>query len=104
MLPANLNVKGIKCDNPSCDFRDGAALFEDYKSWLNKPCPKCGANLLTEKDLDTVRRLREITRIFNWLLKPFVKLSKNTRYVRVPVEMNGTGQVKFKTMEEYGHE
>ena len=47
---AELIVKGIKCDNPKCDFVDMSVKFEDYKDWVNKPCPKCGANLLTEID------------------------------------------------------
>lgn len=43
-------VRGIKCDNSTCGFKDDTVKFEEYEQWLNKPCPKCGANLLTEED------------------------------------------------------
>lgn len=42
---SNVIVKGIKCDNPECDFKDMSVNFEDYKNWVNRPCPKCGTNL-----------------------------------------------------------
>jgi hypothetical protein len=43
-------ITGIKCDNPKCDFVDKSVTSDDYELWLNKPCPKCGENLLTEDD------------------------------------------------------
>ena len=46
-------IGGIKCDNPSCDFRDESIPVEDYKNWLNKPCPICGSNLLTKNFTNT---------------------------------------------------
>jgi len=45
-----LNISGIKCDH--CDFKDETVEFKDYGLWLNKPCPKCGENLLTREDYD----------------------------------------------------
>lgn len=42
--------KGLKCDNPDCDYVDTETPFEDYVNWVNKKCPKCGAILLTEED------------------------------------------------------
>ena len=41
---------GIQCDNPSCDWEDETVTFENSKEWINRPCPKCGENLLTEED------------------------------------------------------
>lgn len=50
----NQNVKlisrGIKCDNPKCDWIDDTVPFDNLKDWLNKPCPKCGENVLTDED------------------------------------------------------
>lgn len=43
-----IQIRGIKCDNPNCDFSDMTVKYEDYDKWLNKPCPKCGHNLLTK--------------------------------------------------------
>lgn len=53
----NLVGGGLKCDNPSCDFVDMSIEIEDYDNWLNAPCPKCGANLLTQEDLDAVKMI-----------------------------------------------
>lgn len=96
MKAANLMIKGIKYDNPNCDFMDNTVEFKDYKDWLNKPCPKCGENLLTQKDLDAVKALIKITNIVNWIMKPFIQLNNNTKRTIMIAEMNGTGQVKFK--------
>ena len=46
----NIEYSGIKCDNPECNYRDDTVLFEDYPKWVNKPCPLCDRNLLTEED------------------------------------------------------
>lgn len=45
--------KGIVCDNTKCDFKTKDINPKDYKAWLNKPCPKCGDNLLTQEDYNT---------------------------------------------------
>ncbi len=49
-MEQNLKISGIKCDN--CSYKDDSVKFEDYLEWLNKPCPDCGENLLTQKDYD----------------------------------------------------
>ena len=42
---------GLKCDNPNCEWHDDSIKVEDYKDWVNVPCPSsCGSNLLTEDD------------------------------------------------------
>lgn len=46
----------IKCDSPSCDWTENIKLSE-MVNWLNKPCPKCGENVLTEKDFDDFLRV-----------------------------------------------
>ena len=56
---------GIKCDNPDCDFKDDTVSIENYKDWLNKPCPKCGQNLLTKEDYNTVQQLLSAIDIVN---------------------------------------
>jgi Zn finger protein HypA/HybF involved in hydrogenase expression len=58
MKALQLNIQGIKCDNPDCDYeevveckcRNANEVIEKYKKWINKPCPKCGQNLLTLRD------------------------------------------------------
>lgn len=98
MKPLNLDMAGIKCD--ACDYKDMEVQITDYKEWLNKPCPKCGASLLTEADLKTITRLNKIIGFFNWVLSPFIKVDESTQLQKMSVEMNGTGEVKFVPLDE----
>ncbi len=94
-MPIKLNIRGIKCDH--CDYRNETVQFEneDYKKWLNKPCPKCGANLLTQRDLDNTKILIQTTKILNSIL-PQPNNADNTKKLILGVEMNGTGNMVFK--------
>lgn len=64
----------IVCDNPNCDFtipsKTGDAN-EDIKRYVNVPCPKCGQNLLTEKDYLNSQKVMNIVnfinKYFSWL-------------------------------------
>lgn len=94
-MQANLIIKGIKCDNPDCNFRNDTVDFRNYRDWLNKPCPKCGSNLLTQKDLNAVKFLIKIINIINGITKPFIKSDGNVG--KIIGEMNGTGKIKFKS-------
>lgn len=87
-----MKIGGIKCDNPNCSFRDDSAKVEDYKKWLNKPCPKCGQNLLTEEDYNNTLFLIEMTKTINNI---FPKVDDNEKVSDMTVEMNGTGELKF---------
>lgn len=88
-------ITGIKCDNPDCSYEDENARYEDYKKWLNKPCPLCGEILLTKKDYKAVRRLKRIVAIINIFSKPLLALS-NGQKVKQTIEMNGSGKMYFK--------
>lgn len=46
----NLQAKGIKCD--FCDWEDISVTAEQYESYINKPCPSCGDNLLRQEDFN----------------------------------------------------
>lgn len=37
------------CDNTACDYKAEVKQTE-LEGWINKPCPKCGENLLTPED------------------------------------------------------
>lgn len=91
----DLNVRGIKCDNPECDYSDMAVKYENYPQWLNKPCPKCGANLLTQEDLDATEQLMEIVNLTNEILKDSGLEKQDMNKYIVPVEANGTGELSF---------
>ena len=62
-MKSRLNVSGIKCDNESCDYVDFTVPLEEYPNWVNKPCPKCGENLLTEQAYEQVKAIMEIYNI-----------------------------------------
>ncbi|ENK0558023.1 hypothetical protein AB2T19_002832 [Clostridium botulinum] len=92
-----LNIKGIKCDNPDCDYRNDKVEFKDYKNWLNKPCPKCGSNLLTKEDLEMTKSLINVANIANRVLP---KQNNEEERIQVIMKMNGTGRVDFKLKED----
>ena len=87
-----LQILGIKCDNKSCDYKNENVKYEEFDEWLNKPCPKCGENLLTEADLNTMISLIKIT---NFLNKILPKPKKDEKRVAMDVEMDETGKVEF---------
>lgn len=91
-----IEVEGIKCDNVSCDYEDNTVTLDQYKDYLNKPCPKCGSNLLTEQDMRAVNILVKLAN------NPIVKLinrigslcgSKPKEY---DVDMDGSGTYEIK--------
>lgn len=85
-----MNIKGIKCDNISCDFKDMSVKFEDYDKWLNKPCPLCGCNLLTKEDYNKCKTIMKAAKLLNNLIK-------------VPKNYNGEDDLKANfTFEKDG--
>lgn len=92
-----LDIKGIKCDN--CDYKNEDVKLEEYEKWLNKPCPKCGNNLLTQEDLDSVTKFKAIVDTFNEILP---KPNGNEKKATFNLEMNGTGDIGFKLEEMEG--
>ncbi len=52
---------GVKCDTKDCDFTVQFTEFEQYEGYVNKPCPKCGANLLTEEDYEIVSTFHRLS-------------------------------------------
>jgi hypothetical protein len=64
----NIISHGIKCDNTNCDWNDESIPTSQFIDWLNKPCPKCGENLLTEEDYNSylifVKKLEEINELY----------------------------------------
>ncbi|MGL6185618.1 MAG: hypothetical protein ACRC1T_09600 [Clostridium chrysemydis] len=61
----NLEIKGLKCDNPSCDYRDDTIPYSEYENYVGKGCPKCGTVLLTEKEYAMCKFLTEATILAN---------------------------------------
>jgi predicted RNA-binding Zn-ribbon protein involved in translation (DUF1610 family) len=61
MSESMIEAMQIQCDNPVCDHVDDTVTAENISEFLNLPCPKCGENLLTQDDFDTVERMLELT-------------------------------------------
>lgn len=98
-----LNIGGIQCDNEACDYRDDSVKAEDYEGWVNKPCPKCSSNLLTEADYNNVQVLLQSVKMINSMdpeeLKALGGNIDDDEIVQMKIEMNGTGEMKFKIEE-----
>ena len=62
MDPLTINITGLKCDNPNCDYRRDDIPFEAYEGYINAPCPKCGESLLTQADYDECLRMKSAAR------------------------------------------
>ena len=93
----DLKISGIKCD--ACpDYYDTTVNVKEYKDWVNKPCPKCGSNLLTEADYKTTKNVIFYTTIFNIILSPIQiilsLLIKEKDKEEIYFDMNGTGKIK----------
>lgn len=89
-------IGGIKCDNPKCDYMDQSVELKDYPNWLNKPCPKCGSNLLTQADYDNVKAIVELAEIMNKSIGP---VADDNPTSTATVRMNGTGKVEIEIGE-----
>ena len=99
---------GIKCDNPECDFADETVRVEDYKDWLNKPCPKCGSNLLTQADYDNVQMLSNLVDMVNKNPNEFIDITNKNYHLTeciqanadkdmtITFNMNGTGKMDIE--------
>jgi len=64
---------GLICDNPNCDWEDTTIKDEDFPNWINKSCPKCGDNVLTENDYNNVLKLNKIVDYINSLSEEQLK-------------------------------
>jgi len=93
-------IQGIKCD--ACDYRDDSITWDDFdkttREWLNKPCPKCGANLLTQEDVDSTRRLIFVMSEIETLMAetPNATFTGGDEEETLQVESDGTGNKTMK--------
>ena len=68
-----IEISGLKCDQ--CTYRDDSVQFSEYEKSINKLCPECGGNLLTQTEYDQCvkyyamvekyNRIQNITKWFN---------------------------------------
>jgi hypothetical protein len=99
-----MKIVGLKCDNPTCDYRDDNIQVGDYEKYINAPCPKCGAPLLTQADYDVVMKMMRVMK------NPLIRLLGKVMRKAAPEEadkvyhatMNGTGWDGMKLTRDDG--
>lgn len=89
-------IRGIKCDTKGCDYADMDVPVEDYPQWVNKPCPNCGGNLLTEADYQTVKFVLSLADTMNAFIP---KVSDTAEDGRISVKLDGSGKVDVEMTE-----
>lgn len=94
-----LEVEGIQCDNKSCNYEDMSVKSKDYESYIDKPCPKCGSNLLTEADYKTFKVLDAIFNNFIFKAINHLFILLGFKKVEAEIEMNGTGKFEVKEVK-----
>ncbi|KOS60574.1 hypothetical protein FJQ98_11990 [Lysinibacillus agricola] len=89
-----LNVYGLKCDNPVCDYQDNSIKLEQYEDYINYPCPKCSAPLLTQADYDTTMVIIQAEKSAEELGLSDNNLNHGEKF-KLRVELDGSGVPKF---------
>ncbi|MDY2630085.1 MAG: hypothetical protein SOV85_01840 [Clostridium sp.] len=64
-----VEIHGLKCDNPKCDYRDDTVKYEDYEKYIGAKCPKCGMVLLTQKEYDMCKFLVDASKLASEIFK-----------------------------------
>ncbi|MEH7827631.1 hypothetical protein [Gemmobacter denitrificans] len=80
----------LKCDADGCDHREDVP--EITADMIGKPCPKCGANLLTEADYREGMRMKHFLEALEKL-----GIAGSTKPDAVPVSINPhAGEINIK--------
>jgi hypothetical protein len=96
-MHSSIDISGIQCDTPGCDYRDMEVLFEDYPKWVNKPCPKCGANLLTQECYDECVAMVQTVEIINEYSVEYIeKITKNMSPEEIDNALDLINRLKLK--------
>lgn len=92
-----IDVEGLKCDAKDCDYVDENITLEEYEEYLNKPCPKCGANLLTQEDIAAVKVMIKMIDMLN---EVGLTSDNPDDYKTYKADMDGTGKVDLNEVEK----
>jgi hypothetical protein len=95
-----IEVKGLKCDNPDCDYHTDEIDLDHYEKYIGELCPKCGKSLLTQIDYDHVMMINRlmsnpIIKFINWMGRKLSPESVKT----YKINMNGTGEIKIEPFD-----
>jgi len=89
-----LEISGIKCD--CCKYKNSNVQMKDYNKWLNKSCPLCGSNLLTQADYETVKLMVYLVDTQN---SNSAANNTDEPMITATISMNGSGNVKIENLE-----
>jgi hypothetical protein len=93
----NLNISGLKCDNPNCDYIDPTVPFSDYEKSINKPCPECGESLLTQADYDkTLQIVRAMELLSKLSSSDLDNIASNLTEDEIDSGLDMMNQLKFR--------
>ena len=90
--PVTLNIYGLKCEKSSCNFSKIDIKFEDYPKWIDKPCPKCGTNLLTEQEYLRAKMAKAYVNSLNETMPPISEPEEGLH--ALSVSFDGKGSLK----------
>ncbi len=81
-----LHIGELRCDVPGCGYQtDYAETWETIADCIGRPCPKCGASLLTAEDYATMMMLYGVSMCSG-------DAPEHAERVTGTIEMNGTGE------------
>lgn len=90
---AVLTIPALKCDAEGCDYEETVeATSQNVNEFIGKPCPKCGANLLTEADAAALHMLFAAVATVNLAHGP---AADDEPMENFPISMNGTGEIIY---------
>lgn len=89
------NIGGLKCDALACEYKDENVKVEDYAKYIDRPCPECGASLLTQADYYHVQNLLRVLDMFSGLPQQEVAETADGQQAKISLELNGTGELRM---------
>ena len=88
-----VEIYGIKCDH--CDYKDMSVQLHQYPEYVNKPCPECGENLLTEEDYVICLKMIEAAELINEI----IPATEGEPQISATINLDGSGKVTVKEIE-----
>jgi len=64
---SRLDIHGLKCDNPNCDWNDMSIEFDDYPNHVDTGCPECGENILKNDEYQELLQMKNAVEALNKL-------------------------------------
>ena len=95
------DIHGLKCDKPGCNWNDMSVPYTDYEKSIDKPCPDCGSNLLTQSDYDQVLKMVQAVEMINmYSAEDLEEIAKNLTEEEIDGALDTMNQLKMKKTGE----